>query len=162
MIRSTIQRSLQFFVLGASLLAAASLQAQDYGPSVTLEQARQVITAAEAEAVEREFNVAIAVVDTAGNLVAFVKRDNTQTGSVQVAQDKAITAALYKRPSKVFQDAVAGGGAGVRVMGLHDVTAVEGGLPLVVDGKIIGAVGVSGVASDEDSIVAQAGVAALQ
>lgn len=145
-----------------SLFAAATLQAQDYGPSVTLDQARAVIAAAEAEAADRDFNVAIAVVDTAGNLVAFVKRDNTQTASVQVAQDKAITAAIYKRPSKALQDAVAQGGAGLRVMGLHAVTPVEGGLPLVVEGRIIGAVGVSGVTSEQDTIVAEAGVAALQ
>lgn len=152
-----------FFALLLGMLAfTATVQAQDYGQNVTLEQARAVIGAAEAEAIDRDFNVAIAVVDNAGNLVAFIKRDNTQNGSVQVAQDKAVTAALYKRPSKVFQDAVASGGAGIRVMGLSRVTAVEGGLPLMVDGMIIGAVGVSGVASSEDTIVAEAGVAALQ
>lgn len=149
------------FVVLLSLLAATTLNAQDYGRDVTLEQARAVIKAAEAEAEDRDFNVAIAVVDTAGNLVAFIKRDNTQTGSVQVAQDKAVTAAFYKRPSKAFQESVASGGAGTRVMGLHRVLAVEGGLPLTVDGEIIGAVGVSGVASSDDSIVAEAGVAAL-
>lgn len=155
-------RTVLTMALLLSLLVATSASAQDYGPDVTLEQARAVIAAAEAEAEDRDFNVAIAVVDNAGNLVAFIKRDNTQTGSVQVAQDKAVTAALYKRPSKVFQDAVASGGAGTRVMGLHRVTAVEGGLPLEVDGQIVGAVGVSGVASSEDTIVAEAGVAALQ
>ena len=102
------------------------------------------------------------LVDTAGNLVAFIKRDNTQTASVQVAQDKAVTAALYKRSSKTFQDAVASDGGGPGLMSLHRVTAVEGGLPLEVEGKIIGAVGVSGVASDDDGIVAEAGVKALQ
>jgi len=152
-----------FFVLLLSLLVFTSIvKAQDYGPDVTLDQARTVIIAAEAEAKERNFNVAIAVVDTAGNLVAFIKRDNTQTASVQVAQDKAVTAALYKRSSKIFQDAVASDGAGRGLMSLHRVTAVEGGLPLEVDGKIIGAVGVSGVASADDGIVAEAGVAALQ
>lgn len=152
-----------FFTLLLSLLVIASTaKAQDYGPDVTLGQARTVIMAAEAEAKERDFNVAIAVVDTAGNLVAFIKRDNTQTASVQVAQDKAITAALYKRSSKTFQDTVASDGGGPGLMSLHRVTAVEGGLPLEVDGKIIGAVGVSGVASDDDAIVAEAGVNALQ
>jgi len=78
-----------------------------------------------------------------------------------VAQDKARTAALYKRPSKAFQDMVAGGGLGLRVMTMRDVVAAEGGVPLVVGGKIIGAVGVSGVNSDQDGIVAMAGAAAL-
>lgn len=145
-----------------SCLFAGLVQAQDYGPNISLAQARAVLVAAEAEAVKQNFNVAIAVVDTAGNLVAFVKRDNTQTASVQVAQDKAVTAAIYKRPSKVFQDGVAQGGAGLRVMGLHAVTPVEGGLPLLVNGLIVGAVGVSGVTSEQDTIVAAAGVAALQ
>lgn len=132
-----------------------------YGPSVNLEQAKKILAAGEAEAIKQGWNVAIAVVDPAGNLVAFIKRDDTQTASVLVAQDKARTAALYKRPSKAFQDMVAGGGLGLRVMSMRDVVAAEGGLPLVVDGKIIGAVGVSGVNSDQDGIVAAAGVAAL-
>lgn len=132
-----------------------------YGPTVNLEQTRKVLAAAEAEAIKQGWNVAIAVVDTAGNLVGFIKRDDTQSASVLVAQDKARTAALYKRPSKAFQDMVAGGGLGLRVMSMRDVVAAEGGVPLVVDGKIIGAVGVSGVNSDQDGIVATAGAAAL-
>lgn len=132
-----------------------------YGPTVNLEQTKKVLAAAEAEAVKQGWNVAIAVVDTAGNLVGFIKRDDTQSASVNVAQDKARTAALYKRPSKAFQDMVAGGGLGLRVMTMRDVVAAEGGVPLVVDGKIIGAVGVSGVNSDQDGVVATAGAAAL-
>lgn len=132
-----------------------------YGPTVTLEQTKKVLAAAEAEAIKQGWNVAIAVVDTAGNLVGFWKRDDTQSGSVMVAQDKARTAALYKRPSKAFQDMVAGGGLGLRVMTMREVVAAEGGVPLIVNGKIIGAVGVSGVNSDQDGIVATAGAAAL-
>jgi len=132
-----------------------------YGPTVNLEQTKKVLAAAEAEAVKQGWNVAIAVVDTAGNLVGFIKRDETQNASVNVALDKARTAALYKRPSKVFQDMVAGGGLGLRVMTMRDVVAAEGGVPLVVAGKIIGAVGVSGVNSDQDGIVATTGAAAL-
>jgi glc operon protein GlcG len=148
-------------LLGA-LLFAAPVQAQDYGPNITLEQARVVLAAAEAEAVRQNFNVAIAVVDTAGNLVAFIRRDNTQTASVLVAQDKAVTAAIYKRPSKALQDGLAGGGAGLRILGLRGATPVEGGLPLIIDGRIIGAVGTSGVTSEQDSMVSTAGAAALQ
>lgn len=132
-----------------------------YGPTVNLEQTKKVLAAAEAEAIKQGWNVAVAVVDTAGNLVGFIKRDDTQSASVLVAQDKARTAALYKRPSKAFQDMVAGGGLGLRVMTMRDVVAAEGGVPLIVDGKIIGAVGVSGVNSDQDGIVAAAGAAAL-
>lgn len=132
-----------------------------YGPTVTLEQCKKVLAAAEAEAVKQGWNVAIAVVDTAGNLVGFIKRDDTQSASVMVAQDKARTAALYKRPSKAFQDMVAGGGLGLRVMTMRDVVAAEGGVPLIVDGKVIGSVGVSGVNSDQDGVVATAGAAAL-
>src|SRR5690606_7829194 len=106
--------------------------------------------------------VAIAVVDTAGNLVAFEKRDDTQTASVQVAQDKAVSAAIYKRPTKAFSDALAGGGVGLRVLTLQGVNGAEGGEPLLHNGEIIGAVGVSGVTSEQDGQVARAGVAAVQ
>ena len=133
----------------------------NYGPSVNLEQAKLVLAAAEAEAIKQGWTVCVAVVDTAGDLVGFIKRDDTQSASVLVAQDKARTAALYKRPSKAFQDMVAGGGLGLRVMTMRNVIAAEGGVPLIVDGKIIGAVGVSGVNSDQDGIVATAGAAAL-
>ncbi|HHX82516.1 MAG TPA: heme-binding protein [Pseudomonadaceae bacterium] len=133
----------------------------NYGPSVNLEQTKLVLAAAEAEATKQGWTVCVAVVDTAGDLVGFIKRDDTQSASVLVAQDKARTAALYKRPSKAFQDMVAGGGLGLRVMTMRNVIAAEGGVPLVVDGKIIGAVGVSGVNSDQDGIVATAGAAAL-
>lgn len=132
-----------------------------YGPSITLEQAKKVLEAAEQEAIKQGWNVAITVVDPAGNLVAFIKRDDTQSASVLVSQDKARTAAMYKRPSKAFQDMVEKGGLGLRVMTMRGVIAAEGGLPLTVDGKIIGAVGVSGVNSDQDGVVAAAGAAAL-
>lgn len=153
---------------GLMTLAALALgfscaaQAQSYGPNVTLEQAKTVMAAAEAEAVAQNWNVAIAVVDTAGNLVAFVKRDDTQTASVDVAQDKARSAAIYKRPTKAFQDNVAAGGIGLRVMTLDGVVAADGGVPLLVNGAIVGAVGVSGVTSEQDGMVAAAGAAALK
>jgi glc operon protein GlcG len=101
--------------------------------------------------------MAVAVVDNAGLLVAFERMDNTQTGSIAVSQDKAASAALYRRSTKVFQDALAGGGAGLRILTLRGANAVEGGLPLVVDGKIIGAIGVSGGSAEQDGVVAKAG-----
>lgn len=143
-------------------LVAVNTQAQSYGPDVTLEQAKRVLAAAEAEAQRQNWAVAIAVVDTAGNLVAYVKRDDTQTASVTVSQGKARTAAMYKRSTKAFQDTIAAGGAGLRALTLEGVVAAEGGVPLMVDGRIIGAIGVSGVTSEQDGEVAAAGAAALQ
>jgi len=105
--------------------------------------------------------VAIAIVDNAGQLVAFEKMDNTQTASVEVAQDKAVSAAIYRRTTKVVQDGLAAGGAGLRLLGLRGMSPVEGGIPLLVDGKIIGGIGVSGVNSDQDGMVAKAGADAL-
>lgn len=148
------------FVLSLGFSCVA--QAQSYGPNVTLEQAKLVLAAAEAQAVEMNLDVAIAVVDTAGNLVAFVKRDDTQTASVDVSQGKARSAAMYKRPTKAFQDTIAAGGAGLRALTLEGVVAAEGGVPLMVGGAIVGAVGVSGATSEQDGVIAAAGVAALQ
>jgi uncharacterized protein GlcG (DUF336 family) len=149
---------------GGVVFVASIAQAQvpQYGNNVTLEQARKAMAAAEAEARKNNWPVAIAIVDTAGNLVLYQRADNTQTASVQVAQDKAISAAIYRRTTKVMQDAVAGGGAGVRFMNLTRASVVEGGVPLTVDGKILGAIGVSGVTSDQDGQVAAAGVNALK
>jgi len=141
--------------------AFAQAQGLPYGANVNNEQAHKAVNAAIAEARKQGFTMAVAVVDTAGLLVMYEKIDNTQNGSVLVSQDKAVSAALFKRPSKAFQDAVASGGAGLRVMSLRGASPIEGGLPLVVDGKIVGAIGVSGGSSEQDGVVAAAGVAAL-
>jgi len=140
--------------------ATAFAQVPQYGANVTLDQARKAIAAGEAEAKKNNWPVAIAVVDTAGNLVAFQRTDNTQTASIQVAQDKAVSAATYRRPTKAFQDGLAKGAEGWRILMLRGASAVEGGLPLVVDGKIIGAIGVSGVTAEQDGQVAKAGAEA--
>ena len=152
-----------------ALLAAAALvstaawsQVPQYGSNVTLEQARKYAAAAEAEARKNNWPVAIAVVDNSGLLVHFVRMDNTQTASVQVAIDKAVSSAMYRRPTKAFQDAVAGGGAGLRALNLRGASTVEGGLPLSMDGKIIGGIGVSGVTADQDGVVAKAGADAAK
>jgi uncharacterized protein GlcG (DUF336 family) len=143
---------------GTAFALAAQTEAQvpQYGPEINLEQAKRAIAAGQAEARKNGWPVAIAVVDNHGLLVAFEKMDNTQTASVQVAQDKAVSAAIYRRPTKAFQDGVAGGGAGTRFLGLRGASPVEGGLPLVVAGRIIGGVGVSGVTSEQDGLVAKA------
>lgn len=148
----------------AALCAALGAWAQvpSYGPSINLEQARKVLAVAQAEARKNNWPVAIAVVDTHGDLVAFEKMDDTQIASVQVAQDKGSSAAIYRRPTKVFENLVAGGGAGTRVLNLRGAATVEGGLPIVVAGKIIGGIGVSGVTSEQDGVVAKAGADALK
>ena len=143
------------------IVSAAQAQVPQYGPSVNHEQARKAIAAAIADARKQSLPMAVAVVDTAGQLVAFERMDGTQTGSVAVSQDKAVSAALYRRSTKVFQDALAGGGAGLRILTLRGANAVEGGLPIVVDGKIIGAIGVSGGSAEQDGVVAKAGLDGL-
>jgi uncharacterized protein GlcG (DUF336 family) len=159
--KSSTIRSLLAGAALAGLAASAQAQVPQYGNSVNHETARKVVAAAIADARRQSLPMAVAVVDNAGQLVAFERMDNTQTASIQVSQDKAISAATYRRPTKAFQDLVAGGGVGLRVLTLHGANAVEGGIPLVVDGKIIGAIGVSGGSSDQDGVVAKAGVDAL-
>ena len=149
----------------ALALATLSVRAQTpppYGAPITLEQARKVVAAAEAEARRNGWNVVIAVVDGAGHLVLLQRQDNTQVGSVEVAREKAWTSAAFRRPTKTFEDMLAGGGSGLRVLTLQGVVAAEGGLPIVVDGKLIGAIGVSGVTSQQDGQIAAAGAAALK
>jgi len=128
-------------------------------PILTLDVAKQIAAAAQAEAITNSWNVAIAIVDPAGLLVFFQKLDDTQLGSVEVSQAKARCAALYKRPSKALADVVTGGN--VAMMSLPGVLAVEGGLPLFADGQIVGAIGISGVMSNQDGIIAKAGVDAF-
>jgi uncharacterized protein GlcG (DUF336 family) len=147
--------------LSGLLALPAWAQVPQYGSNVTLEQARKAVAAALADARRQNLPMAVAIVDTAGQLVAFDRMDNTQTGSILVSQDKAVSAAMFRRPTKAFQDVVAGGGAGLRILTLRNANAVEGGIPLVVDGKIIGAIGVSGGSSDQDGVVAKAGADAL-
>ena len=131
-----------------------------YGPPITLEAAKKAVAAAEAEAKKNNWWMAIAVVDTAGKLVAFERMDNTQMASIEIALGKATSANNLKRPTKVLQDALAAGGAGVRFLALPGALPIEGGIPIVADGKIIGAIGVSGAASAEDAVCATAGAAA--
>ena len=113
--------------------------------------------AAVAEARKNNWKDAIAIVDTGGYLVYFEKMQDTQTGSVDLAIEKARTAALFRRPTKVFQDGVAAGGEGLRLLRLTGAIPIDGGVPIIVDGKIIGAVGVSGGSGDQDGQVAKAG-----
>lgn len=132
-----------------------------YGEPIRLEQAEKVMAAAVQEATKNNWTMAIAIVDAGGNLVLFKKIDNTQIGSIEVAIGKAKTANNFKRPTKVLEDAVANGGVGLRILSINNVTALEGGELIIVDGKIIGAIGVSGALSTQDDQVAKAGLSAL-
>jgi glc operon protein GlcG len=130
-----------------------------YGLLVSTESAKNVAAAAIAEAQKNNWKMAIAIVDTGGCLVYFEKMQDTQTGSVELAIEKARTAALFRRPTKVFQDGVAAGGEGLRLLRLTGAIPIDGGVPIIVDGKVLGAVGVSGGSGEQDGQVAKAGAA---
>ncbi len=152
-----------FACLMAMLLVASSLSAQEplpYGAAVSLESAQRVAAAAAKEAQANKWPVAIAIVDSGGHLVLFHRLDNTQLGSVEVAIEKAKTSVLYRRPTKALEDRIAMGGADVKLLKLPGMP-LEGGIPIVHEGKIIGGIGVSGVQSSQDAAVAQAGLKAL-
>jgi glc operon protein GlcG len=142
---------------GPAARVAKAQMPNPYGPNINSETAKKVAEAALAEARKNNWTMAAAIVDTSGTLVYFERIDNTQNGSSVVAIDKARSAALFKRPTKALQDAVAAGGEGLRVLKLEGATPLEGGIPLIADGKIVGAVGVSGGASAQDGQCAKAG-----
>jgi uncharacterized protein GlcG (DUF336 family) len=144
-----------------STLAMAQM-AMPYGLSIGLEDAKKAAAPAIAEARKNNWTMAVAIVDTAGNLVYFEKMDGTQVASVNIALDKARSSAQFKRPTKALQDALAAGGEGWRMLGLQGAVPVEGGTPLVIEGKIVGAIGVSGGTSAQDGQCAAAGAAALK
>lgn len=145
------------------VLTAASVGAQQgpppYGPPITLEQAKKVMAGAEAEATKNKWSMVITILDSGGNLVMTHRMDNAQFGSVDVARDKARSAVAFRRPTKVFQDLLAQGGANTRLLNLTGASMLQGGIPIVVDGKLIGSIGVSGGTGEQDVQVAQAGVA---
>ena len=132
------------------------------GPPVNVETAKKAAAAALAEARKNNWLMAVAVVDPNGTLVYYEKMDNTQLGSAVVCIDKARSAALFKRPTKAFQDAIASGGAGLRIFAIRGAVPVEGGVPLERDGKLIGAIGLSGAQSNEDGQCATAGANAIK
>jgi uncharacterized protein GlcG (DUF336 family) len=134
---------------------------EPYGPPITLDQAKRAMAAAELEAAKNSWQVAITILDSGGNLVMFHRIDNAQLSATTVSEGKARTALEFKRPSKALDDAIAAGGAGMRLLALKDITPIEGGIPVIVDGKIIGAIGVSGALSSQDAQAAKAGADAL-
>jgi glc operon protein GlcG len=135
---------------------------QTYGSAIRLVTAKRATAAAIAEAERNGWTMAVAIVDPAGDLVYFEKMDDTQTGSVAVSQSKARSAARFKRPTKAFQDALTATPDGLRILAIEGAVPVEGGLPIVVDGNIVGAIGLSGGTSPQDGQCAKAGVDAIQ
>lgn len=132
-----------------------------YGTPIGVEDAKKLAAVALAEACKNNWKMAVAVVDPNGDLIYYEKMDNTQIGSSQIAIAKARSSSRFKRPTKAFEDAVAGGGAGSRILGLEGAVPLEGGVPLLVDGKIVGAIGISGDSSDHDGICANAAASSL-
>jgi uncharacterized protein GlcG (DUF336 family) len=154
--------------VAAALLAAIALNANaqqgppPYGMPISLDDAKKVAAGCEAEARKNGWFMAIAITDPAGQLVYFERMDNTQNGSINVAPGKARSAALYKRPTKVFQDLVAKGQDFTYLLALEGAVPIQGGMPIVVGGKIVGAIGLSGGTGPQDQQCAEAGVAALK
>jgi glc operon protein GlcG len=128
-------------------------------PALTLDGAKAMVAAAESEAIKNRWNVSIAIVDAAGGLVVFHRLENTQLASEMIAIGKARTAARFKRPSKTLEESLAGGRLALLAVG--DALPMQGGLPIVVDEHVIGAIGVSGVTAAQDEQVAHAGLAAF-
>jgi glc operon protein GlcG len=131
-----------------------------YGAPISIEQAKKVMAGAEAEAKKNNWPVVIAILDSGGNLVMLHRLDNAQWGSIDIAKEKARSAVALRRPTKALQDLVAQGGANLRLLNIG-YSVLEGGIPIVVDGKIVGSVGVSGVTSQQDAQIGQAGIDAL-
>lgn len=149
-------------IIVAAVVTTAHAQTMSYGPSITLEQAKKAAAPAIAEARKNNWAMAIAIVDPAGDLVYFEKMDETQVASTVIAVDKARSAARLKRPTKALQDALTATPDGIRLLALNGAIPVEGGVPIVVGGKIIGAIGASGGTSAQDGVVAGAGAAVLK
>jgi len=154
--RSAVKSLARLLFTFATLNVAAQMP-NPYGLPISLENAKKAAAPALAEARKNNWTMAVAIVDTAGNLVYFEKLDGTQTGSVNVSIDKARSAALFKRPTKVFFDQLAAGGEGLRLLKVQGAVPLEGGIPLLLEGKIIGAIGVSGGTSVQDGQVARVG-----
>ena len=132
-----------------------------YGEGISLTDAKTVMAAAEEYARSNNWPVAITIVDSAGFLVMFQRLENTQLGSVEISIQKAKTSALFRRSTKAFEDRIAEGGANLKLLKLPGGLPMEGGLPIIVDQKLVGAIGVSGVTSAQDGMIAQAGIDAL-
>ena len=146
----------------AALIAGPAFAQQmpnPYGPNITLAAAKQVAAAAAAKATEMKVNVVIAIVDTGAQLVYLERFDVVQWGSNEVAIHKAKASVMYKRPTLALENAVK---ANVHYLTLDGISAIEGGVPIIQDGKIIGSIGISGGSSQQDGIIAGAGAAVIK
>ncbi len=160
------------FLLIASFIDSARAQSDQapvtqslgvtYGAPLTLEMAKKAMREAETVASANKWNVAIAIIDSTGRLVMFQKYDNTLYASAAVAEGKARTALAFRRPTKTLEDAITAGGNGLRYLAVQDITPLEGGIPIINNGQVVGAIGVSGVASRNDEEIARAGADALK
>jgi glc operon protein GlcG len=164
-----MSRNIAFLFVLAGLMFSGEVRAQapapppPYGPPVSLEDAKKAAAAAVAEVAKAgSAPDAIAIVDHGGFLIYFERMDNTQLGSVEIAIEKARSAALFRRPSKVFEDLLAAGGAGMRILALHGAMPIEGGVPIISGGKLVGAIGASGGTAQQDGQVAKAGAEAIK
>ncbi|MFN0304248.1 MAG: GlcG/HbpS family heme-binding protein [Burkholderiales bacterium] len=157
---STVGRFTQALCVGLFATFTAQVAAQDrpsYGPGISIAAAKKVAAGAVAEATKNNWPVAIAIVDTHGFLVYFEKVDDTQSASVQIAIEKARTSAMTRRATRVFTETIGKGGGGLAILGLPGIAPNTGGVPIFVGGKIVGAIGVSGVTGDQDEQIAIAG-----
>ena len=147
-------------VLGTAAASAQAPTRPSYGADIGLETAKKVAAGAMAEARKQKWNVAVAIVDNHGMLIYYEMMDDTQTAAAHISIDKARTAAMLRRPSKELEQGITDGRAAL--LGFRDVTPIEGGLPILVEGKMVGAIGVSGMASPQDAQVGRAGLDALK
>src|SRR5437899_11556816 len=166
-------RKLQTLAVATILLAAAALPAiaqqqqqpaptpapapappPPYGAPLGLEAAKKAMAATEAEAAKNNWSLTIAILDSTGHLVMLHRADNASYATVRIAQDKAQTAVDFRPPSKALEDALAAGGQGLRILALHGATPLEGGVPIIADGKLVGGIGASGATSQQDAQVA--------
>jgi glc operon protein GlcG len=155
-------------ILGVFILAITTAIAQStaqkspvvaYGEPITLEAAKKLAAECEKFATEKQWTIIVAIVDAGGNLVLLQRMDNTQIGSIDVAIAKAKTANAFKRPTKSFEDGIANGGTSLRILNVPGITPVDGGEPIYSNGKIIGAIGISGMSSAQDGEVVKAALA---
>ena len=161
--RKTILTSLAICV---AIMFAASARAQGgpppYGETINIAMAKKAAAAAVAEAAKNKWQLCVSVVAPSGDLIYFERMDTCQYASITISQDKARSAAIYRRPTKSFQDRLAKGGGGLAILTLNRAMASDGGVPIVVGGKIVGAIGCSGAASSQDAQSCQAGADALK
>ena len=160
--RSIVRFLAMLTVFLCTTAAKAQQMPNPYGAPISFENAKKAAAVAIAEARKNNWTMALAIVDPNGTLVYYEKIDNTQIGSAQSTMNKARSSAVFKRPTKYFQDQISKGGDGLRYLGLEGAALSEGGVPIVIEGKIVGAIGISGGTSAQDAHCAQVGADALK